>query len=238
MSGESRPHLHPVDRIDPKALSETTNADLQQTRRTEREFEIKSARSLTYEDGSAKHLKVEITVRRDGRVFVVTAGEAFAGPKQVELQLSGGVRISVSDGFELETERGTFNQNESIARAPGDVTFSKGQMSGSGSNATYNQQSDVLNIAERAKVVVTEKSGKMSFDGTAGSAILDRLQDVLFMDSSVHVVRGTQVIDAGKAMARLSMNEDVITQPRAARKREQSGRKRSTRNDEGKRHRP
>ena len=92
---------------------------------------------------------MEITVRREGRVFVVTAKEAQAGPNQVELQLSGGVKVSVSDGFELVTDHGTFNQNESIARAPGDVTFKKGLMSGSGRNATYNQKSDVLNIAEQ-----------------------------------------------------------------------------------------
>jgi len=84
-------------------------------------------------------------------------------------------------------------------------------MSGSGRNGTYNQKSDVLNIAERAKVVITDQAGKVSLDGSAGSATLDRMQDVLFMDSTVHVLRGTQVIDAQKVMARLSANEDVIT---------------------------
>ncbi len=36
-------------------------------------------------------------------------------------------------------------------------------------------------------------------------------QDVLFLESKVHVLRDTQVIDADKVMARLSPNEDVIT---------------------------
>src|SRR5262245_53182389 len=72
----------PVDRMDPKAILETTQAVLQQVRGTEQEFEIRSQRTLTYEDGSAKHFNVEITVRRtEGRVFVITAGEAQAGPK-------------------------------------------------------------------------------------------------------------------------------------------------------------
>ena len=84
-------------------------------------------------------------------------------------------------------------------------------MSGSGLGATYNQKSDVLSIAERAKVVVTEQDGRISLDGSAGSATLDRMQNVLFMKSTVHVLRDTQVIDADKVMARLSANEDVIT---------------------------
>ena len=84
---------------------------------TEREFEIKSERTLTYEDGSAKHINVEITVRRtEGRVFVITAKEAQAGPKQVDLQLSGGVKVSVSDGFELMTERGHLQPERKASR--------------------------------------------------------------------------------------------------------------------------
>jgi lipopolysaccharide export system protein LptA len=211
--GERRapPPIQPIDRLDPKAISEARGSSAEQIRGTKREFEIKSERFLSYQDGSTKYFNIEITVRRDERVFVVTAKEASAGANEVELELTGGVKVMVSDGLELVTDHATFNQMESIARAPGDVTFKKGLMSGSGSRATYNQKSDVLNIAERAKVVVTEESGKVSFDGSAGSATLDRLQDVLFMDSSVHVIRNTQVIDAGKVMARLSMNEDVIT---------------------------
>ena len=203
--------LQPIERMDRNAISEARQAVLEQVRGTEREFEIRSERSLSYRDGSAKHFNVEITVRREGRVFVITAKEATAGANEVELQLAGGVKVSVSDGFELATDHGTFNQAESIARAPGEVTFKKGLMSGSGSNAIYNQKSDVLNIAERAKVVVTEQSGNVSFDGSAGTATLDRLQNVLFMDGTVHVLRDTQVIDAGKVMARLSTNEEVIT---------------------------
>ncbi len=211
--GERRiaPPVRPAERTDPKAEVETKNAEMQQVRGADREFEIRSERTLTYADRSLKHVNVVITVHKEGRNYVVSAQEATAGPNQVELQLSGAVKIAVSDGFELMTDRGTFNQDQSIARAPGAVTFKKGHMSGSGSNATYNQKDDVLDIAESARIIVTEDNGKNSFDGTAGSAILDRTQDVLFLDSKVRVLRDTQVIDADKVMARLSPNEDVIT---------------------------
>ena len=138
-------------------------------------------------------------------MFVVTAKEAFAGPNQVELQLSGGVKVAVNDGFELLTDRGTFDQNQSIARVPGEMTFKKGHMSGSGLNATYNQKSDVLNIAEQGEGRGDGREpGRSPSMAVAGSATLDRMQDVLYMESSVHVLRGAQVIDAEKVMARLS----------------------------------
>ena len=210
--GERRvvPPVRPAERTDPTADVETRNAEMLQVRGTDREFEIRSERTLSYADQSRKHINVVINVHKEGRDYVITAQEATAGPNEVELQLSGAVKIAVSDGFELKTESATFNQNESIARAPGAVTFKKGNMSGSGSNATYNQKDDVLNLGQNAKIVVTE-NGRTSFDGAAGGAILDRTQDVLFLDSNVHVLRDSQVIDADKVMARLSPDEDVIT---------------------------
>ena len=56
-----------------------------------------------------------------------------------------------------------------------------------------------------------DQAGGTSLDGVAGHATLDRMQNVLFMDSSVHVLRGAQVIDAEKVMALLSENEEVVT---------------------------
>jgi lipopolysaccharide export system protein LptA len=209
-----RPAAKPVEapeRLDKKALLETRQTVVEQVRGNEREFEIKSGRTLSYEDGSAKHLDVVITRRTEGRVFVITAKEAQAGPQQIDLELSGGVKVAVSDGFELMTERATFSQSEGVARVPNEVTFKKGLMSGSGLGATYDQRSDVLTLTDQAKVVVAEQNGRISLDGNAGSATLDRSQNVLYMKSSVHVLRGTQVIDGDEVMARLSANEDVVT---------------------------
>ena len=128
----SRPGASATGRTaDPKAISEAKGSSAEQIRGTKREFEIKSERFLSYQDGSMKCFNVEITVRRDERVFIVTAKEASVGANEVELALTRGVKVKVSDGFELVTDHATFNQNESIARAPGEITFSKGLMSGS-----------------------------------------------------------------------------------------------------------
>ena len=105
----------------------------------------------------------------DGRTYVVTADEALAGPNQKERQLTGHVKLKVSDGFELTTDRATHNQDDSIVRAPGAVAFSKGRMSGSGTNATYDQTRDILTIAEQAKVKMSDEEGQPTTDFTAGT---------------------------------------------------------------------
>ena len=113
---------------------------------------------------------MEITVHKsDGRTYVVTADEALAGKNQRERQLTGHVKLKVSDGFELTTDRATHNQDDSIVRAPGAVAFSKGRMSGSGGNATYDQNQGLLTIAEQAKVNMSDETGQPTTDFTAGT---------------------------------------------------------------------
>src|SRR5678815_5794543 len=126
--GERGPRVAPapVPRDDPGSLYEVRQGEAQRLRATERDFSIKFARSLAYEDGSQKMFEVSITVNKsDGRNYVVTADEATAGKDQRERQLSGHVRLKVSDGFEMTTDRASHNQDDSIVRAPGAVTFSK-----------------------------------------------------------------------------------------------------------------
>ena len=80
--GERRvaPPVRPAERTDRNAEVETKNAEMQQVRGSEREFEIRSERTLTYADRSLKHVNVVITVHKEGRNYVVTAQEATAGP--------------------------------------------------------------------------------------------------------------------------------------------------------------
>jgi lipopolysaccharide export system protein LptA len=211
--GERRPPAPPapVQRVDPKAVAETTQGDLQRLREETRDFTLTFERQLAYDDGSQKLFVVAITVHKsDGRTYVVRADEALAGPNQRERQLTGHVKLTVSDGFELTTDRATHNQDDSIVRAPGAVEFRKNRMTGSGSNATFDQTKDVLTIAERAKVNIADEKGQPMTEFTAGSSVLDRLQNVLTLDGQAHVLRNQQVIDADHVTARLSEDEQIV----------------------------
>jgi LPS export ABC transporter protein LptC len=207
----SQPPPAPVERQDPKAVAESVGGDLQRLRQSEQDFSLNFARSLSYEDGSQKMFDVKITVRKsDGRTYVVTADEATAGKDQRERQLTGHVVLKVSDGFEMTTDRATHNQDDSIVRAPGAVAFSKGRMTGSGGNATYDQTRDILTINEQAKVNMTDEKGQPTTDFNAGVAVLDRLQNTLTLDGQAHVLRNQQVIDADHVLTRLSDDEQIV----------------------------
>lgn len=201
----------PVQRLDPKAVAETIGGDLDRMRATEQDFSLRFSRALSYEDGSQKLFDVEITVKKsDGRTYVVTADEATDGKGQREKELTGHVRLKVSDGFEMTTDRATHSQDDSIVRAPGAVAFSRGRMSGSGGSATYDQNRDLLTITEQARVNISDEQGQPATEFNAGTAVLDRLQNTLMLDGQAHVLRNQQVIDADHVLTRLSEDEQVV----------------------------
>lgn len=202
----------PVRRVDPKAIAETYSAVLNQLTRSERTYEVTAERLQQYSDGSSRLFGVRVAVpNRGGRDFVITAKEAYAANGRAELQLTGDVKVSASDGFELTTGEATFDQNTGIARAKGAVAFRKGRMSGSGVGMMYDQPNDVLRFDASSRVIATDEEGDTAIDFSAGVSTLDRVGNVLTLERTVHVLRGEEVIDSDSAVARLTESDEIVT---------------------------
>ena len=73
-SRQAAPPPSGSDRLDPKAITESEGADLQQVRQDQEDFQVKAERTLNYADGTVRLMGVRIQVKqRSGRDFVVTA---------------------------------------------------------------------------------------------------------------------------------------------------------------------
>jgi lipopolysaccharide export system protein LptA len=199
-------------RVDPTATVETSQGVLDRVSGAKLVFRVNFERNLTYENGASKLIGVRIDVKeRDGRDFVITAGEGQAGAKQQDLQLSGDVKMSASDGFVLSTAAATFNQVEGIVRAAGAVTFSKGMMTGSGQGMTYDKNTDVLVILDQAQVRMADRGNNTTGQFDAGKATFSRQEDYLLLETTVHVLRGEQTLDAERVRATLTEDDERIT---------------------------
>ena len=201
-----------VTRLDPAASAESRGGNVQRFRGDKRDFEIGYETQLTYPDGTTRMKKVTIRVKKpDGHSYFVTAGEAESTQDQARLQLSSGVSLKADDGFELAADRATYTKAGGLIHSDVPVTFAKGRMHGSGTMVDYKETGDVLTVAQDARVMMVDEQGATTLDFAAGSAVLDRFNDLLTLDRKVHVVRDMQVMDADRANARLSPNDDVIT---------------------------
>jgi lipopolysaccharide export system protein LptA len=199
-------------RLDPRAIIESAGAAFQQFRASKQDYVIEADRQLTYEGGATKFIGVTIRVRnRGGRDFTVSGGEAEAGENRQQLEITGKVTLTASDGFTVTAERATFTESDSTVRIPGAVAFHKGGMSGSGTGMTYNQATDVLSLAADAHVIVTDEAGRPQTEFTSGTATLARHEKYLALEGNVHALRGAQVLEADHGVARLSDNEESIT---------------------------
>ena len=200
------------NRLDPKAVIESSGSRLLRITGTKLDFEVLSDRQLAYANGAAKLLGVRIVVKeREGRDFLVTSREAEAGENEKLLQLTGDVKLAASDGFELTADHATFNQDDGVVRAPGPVVFRKGRMSGSGVGMSYDKNTDVLTVNEQSRVRTTDEGDKTLMEFSAGTAVLSRQEDRLHLERSVHVLRHEQVLESDKATAKLTENDEQVT---------------------------
>jgi len=200
------------NRLDPKAVVESSGSRLLRITGTKLDFEVLSDRQLAYANGAAKLLGVRIVVKeREGRDFLVTSKEAEAGENEKLLKLIGEVKLAASDGFELTADHATFNQDDGVVRAPGPVVFRKGGMSGSGVGMSYDKNTDVLTVNDQARVRTTDEGDKTLMEFTSGTAVLARQEDRLVLERSVHVLRHDQVLESDKATAKLTANDEQVT---------------------------
>jgi lipopolysaccharide export system protein LptA len=204
--------IEPPIRLDPKAILESAGAAFQQFREARQDYVIEADQQLTYEGGATKFIGVTIKVRnRSGRDFVISGREAQAGENREEMAITGEVRLAASDGFTVTAESATFQEVDATVRVPGAVAFHKGRMAGSGTGMTYDQDAELLSLAQDARVAVTNDEGKVVTQFRSGAAVLARQDNLLTLEGNVHALRGDQVLEADRGIARLSDNDEIIT---------------------------
>lgn len=205
----------PVNRtpsLDPTAVIESVGATFQQFRAATQDYVIEADRQLTYAGGATKFVGVTITVRqRAGRDFIVSGREAQAGEGQAEIELTGDVSLSASDGFVAMADRATFRETDATVHVPGPVSFSKGNMTGSSVGLSYDQETDVLSLLEQALVTMTDDSGAAVTQFRSSTATLNRPDESLALTGSVHVLRENQVLEADHSTVHLADGATVVT---------------------------
>jgi LPS export ABC transporter protein LptC len=209
---EEPPPPAPVERGDPAATIESSGAFLVQFKGEHETVRVEAEKQYSYPDGSTRLITVKVTSVRQGKTFVATGDEARVGENQTNLDMKGNVVMTSSDGLEAKAGSATYSQGEGVVRAPGPVTFKRGRLSGSGVDFSYDETRDILGLSDQSKVkIAPEKRGGDATDITSGSALLARADKFVSFERAVHIVRGSQVIDAESALGELSENDEHLT---------------------------
>ena len=209
---QPKPAAAIIQRLDPKALLESTAGLIKQVRGDKEDYEITFDRQLTYQGGRTKLMGVRLVVKhKDGRDFTVTAKEAEAGENQRVLQMTGDVTLVASDGFEMVTTAATCDQDAGIIRTDSVVSFKKNRMNGYGTGVTYHQKDDVLKIDKEAHVEMHDADNNVTLDFDSDTATLDRTQDLLTLQGNIYVLREGQKMETDHAVAHMDAEDQYIT---------------------------
>lgn len=205
------PDATPIASTDPRAVLESAGGRTFRLNRDKEDVRIEYDRLLSYADGSSKLLGVKvITERAGGRIFTVTAGQALVADAESNLELVGDVRLTVSDGMDVRTERATYLERDGVVRAPGPVEFSRARLTGSGVGLTYDKNRDVLTILEQAVVHVASGKGGNGLDVSSGLAELNRRDQLVRFERAMKASRGGQTIEADAGVAHLGAEDERL----------------------------
>ena len=84
--------------------------------------------------------------------------------------LKGHIVLQQNDGFTADTSSATYDDRDSMVRAPGDLTFHRDRMSGSGVGMLDHKNADILTVLEHAVMhMAPNAAGKGGADATAAA---------------------------------------------------------------------
>jgi LPS export ABC transporter protein LptC/lipopolysaccharide transport protein LptA len=202
----------PVTSTDPKAVAESATGRTIRLNRDQEEVRIEYDKLLTYQDGSAKMIGVKIvTERAGGRTFTIAAKQGDVGHDESNLSLVGDVRLAVTDGLVVRTERATYTENGGLVHAPGPIEFARGRLSGTGLGMTYDKTRDLVTLLDQVVVrMAPDAAGAGGLEVTSGTAALNRIDHIIQFERGMKAVRGPETTEADHGSARLSPDEERL----------------------------
>src|SRR5205085_128864 len=116
--------------------------------------------------------------------------------------------IEASDGMVITTDRASYQETDGMTTAPGQVTFTRGRMTGRGIGFTYDKNQDILMLHDEATVhVVPDEAGAGAMDVAAGSIEMRRNEHLMRFERAMRVSRAHETVEADAATAHLSADE-------------------------------
>lgn len=197
------------------------NATLQAGRGTTLTFrDGKQVRQMEYEesvqnvDGKTVLKKVRLNVDDGTRFFadvVETSGKAINSDQPNELTATGNVRLETSEGATLEGTSGTFSEATGIATIPGAVAFSRGRMSGTGTDGVYDRTTGTFRIASDPHVTTkADDAGHGQIDATGKTFSFIRQGDKMLFEGDARIVQGADTLSGNRATLYLTGDQQQI----------------------------
>lgn len=171
-------------------------------------FELKHAGAFTYPDGRIVWKSPQFRVD-DGTFLsadeVEGSGEGSDGIPPV-LRFRGHVRMDTSEGASIGAGEAAYTHATGVAILPGPVTFTRGAVSGGGTNGEYYRDTGVFHLLADATVTSRGGAPGEQVHATATSMTFNRAGLALLLDQNARIAHTKQTMTADRAT--LYLGED------------------------------
>lgn len=125
-----------------------------------------------------------------------------------DMKLRGNVQMDTSEGASIRAQQATYNHTTGVAVLPGPVTFSRGRMSGSGTDGEYHRDTGVFHLRAGARVTGAAEGPDGAIEATAASMTFNRATLALLLDGNARIEHARQTMTADRATLYLADDQD------------------------------
>lgn len=196
----------PAAPADPEVRAQSSAGTVVRLSAGERTFVLTHEGERVFQDGRREWTKASIELGDDTFLAadVITSSGDVQDGQPAELHLQGQVRLD-TDGASVRSNEATYNRAGGIAIMPGHVEFTRGRVSGSGTNGRYEREAGIFTLDADARIAMTTDAGD-AIDGSATKMTFDRSTQALLLDGNARLDHVRQAMQAARLT--LYMTED------------------------------
>ncbi len=179
-----------------KVLSITEDYKYFKTEDGREKFRIQAAKDIHYDDGRHELEKVDLTIffAQPGKSLRVVGDRGSYLRDQSQVTFTGNVKVTSTDGLEVNTESLTYEQQSEIARTEAPIRFRRGAISGTSVGATLTGKDHNLVLPQTPRIISADsdpnKKGAQPVEIQGDRATYTQNDGVVKFEGNVNITQG------------------------------------------------
>jgi lipopolysaccharide transport protein LptA len=178
-------------------------------------WSVKAMTQSTYADGRSKlGGGVEVQIARGNGLFTVASKDADILPKGDVIQIAKfttDVKLTTEDGLLVTSSEVEYSDADGIVRIPGPVEFTKGRLKGSGVGATYDRNTEVLWLLDKAHInVAPDDTGGGRLEADARMAGMARAEHYIRLTGEARIDADGRIVRADEIVIKLTEDDKHV----------------------------
>ena len=181
----------------------------------QRQMNVIYEASRNYDDGRTVFEKPHV-IFADARFElwadeITTKGNTNPGAQPTFFNINGNVKFVGKGGLNLQADAATYEDTSGLVTMPGDVTFTRGRLSGRSVGASYFRDEEKVHLADQAvAIIAADERGGGAIELTSKSMVMLGAQHAVHLDGNANIKTGQETLAAENAIVAFTEDEQAM----------------------------